>query len=87
MGNNSIIRQGRVDIVVHDGAVSRVVNTLGEGEFFGEAALLTGEPRNATVRASEPVVLYSLDKVHFQAAVADSSSLREQLMNILFQRQ
>jgi voltage-gated potassium channel len=39
---------------------------LGSGEFFGEIALLTGEPRNATVVAVQPCTLLTLDIVDFR---------------------
>jgi voltage-gated potassium channel len=35
------------------------------GSFFGELALLTGAPRNATVTATRPCVLLTLDIVDF----------------------
>ena len=38
---------------------------LGPGQFFGEVALLTGAPRNATVVAAQPCTLLSLDIVDF----------------------
>ena len=38
---------------------------FGAGFFFGEAALLTGAPRNATVTANGPCVLLALDIVDF----------------------
>jgi voltage-gated potassium channel len=38
---------------------------LGPGQFFGEVALLTGAPRNATVVAAQPCLLLSLDIVDF----------------------
>jgi voltage-gated potassium channel len=39
---------------------------LGPGEFFGEVALLTGGPRNATIVAARQCTLLSLDIVDFR---------------------
>lgn len=50
-----LIRSGRVEVVQRDGDVQRTIATLGPGAVFGEAALLTDSPRNATVRALEAV--------------------------------
>ena len=51
-------------VKVWDGA--RLLNELGEGEAFGELALLDPEPRLATVRAAEPTSLLRLDAPHFR---------------------
>ncbi|HKM71079.1 MAG TPA: cyclic nucleotide-gated ion channel [Stellaceae bacterium] len=40
--------------------------SLGTGGFFGELALLTGDPRNATIVAAQPCTLLSLDIVDFR---------------------
>jgi voltage-gated potassium channel len=39
---------------------------LGPGDFFGEVALLTGGPRNATIVAVQPCTLLSLDIADFR---------------------
>jgi cAMP-dependent protein kinase regulator len=38
---------------------------LGAGDYFGERALMTNEPRAATVRADTKVTVMALDKVAF----------------------
>ena len=40
--------------------------SYGPGDFFGELALLTGDPRNATIVATKPCTLLSLDIVDFR---------------------
>jgi putative ABC transport system ATP-binding protein len=81
-----LIRAGAVDVIVDYETSPRTVATLGKGDFFGEAALLTGEPRNATVIAKEDVQLYTLGKEEFQAVVAASASFEEELRKALFER-
>jgi putative ABC transport system ATP-binding protein len=83
-----LIKSGLVDVIVNQGRPDEEkVATLSKGQFFGEAALLTGAPRNATVTAVRDVELYTLDKPHFQAAIASSEPFRKELEKILFQRQ
>jgi len=61
-----VIGSGKVD-VLRDG---EVVTPLGPGEHFGEVALLTDEPRNATVVAHTPLRVFSLDREGFAEVVA-----------------
>ncbi len=83
-----LIKQGVVDVVVNRGQADEAkVATLSKGQFFGETALLTGAPRNATVLAVQDVELYTLDKPRFRSAIASSEPFRKELEKILFQRQ
>jgi putative ABC transport system ATP-binding protein len=82
-----LIRRGTVDVIVNEGLPTRrVVAQLKEGDFFGEMALLTGEPRNATVVAREQLDTYTLGKEDFQTAINTSAPIREQLYKVYFQR-
>jgi CRP-like cAMP-binding protein len=47
------------------------VNTLSEGDFFGEIALLHDVPRTATVRARTDGAVWALDQEEFLATLTD----------------
>jgi CRP-like cAMP-binding protein len=49
-------------------------------------AILADAPRNATVVAHEDLVVYSLGKDDFNAAVAGSASFKEELYKVYFHR-
>lgn len=82
-----LIRRGSVEVSLDDGTSKRTVARLKQGEFFGEAALLTGAKRNASVFAREPLEVYTLSKDRFKAVVDASASLKEELSKVFFQRQ
>ncbi len=49
-----IIRTGSVDVFQHYGSDDQqLLASFGEGDFFGEMALLLGRPRSATIIAKE----------------------------------
>jgi len=50
---------------------------LNEGDYFGEMAVLTGEPRTATVRTTLPTQLYSLAKSDFALLMDRVPGLRQ----------
>jgi putative ABC transport system ATP-binding protein len=62
------------------------VARLAAGDFFGELALLSGQPRNATVVASRPLETYVLGEQDFQNAINASESFRDQLRRVYFLR-
>ena len=54
--------------------------TLGPGEYFGERALITGEPRAANVTAMTNVVLMALDRVSFNSLLGPLKEVLNQNM-------
>lgn len=74
-----LVRQGTV--VVKRGHPEVEVATLRAGDCFGEAALITGQPRNASVYAVEDSFLCSLSKERFQSAMSESASHADEIRN------
>ena len=68
-----IIKQGRCEVSRQPEENGRRIKLaeLGEGETFGEEALLTNKPRNATVTMTEPGALMRLAKEDFARFLAD----------------
>jgi ABC-type multidrug transport system fused ATPase/permease subunit len=81
-----IIGRGRLDVLVTVGEEERRVNTLGDGDFFGEMALLTGEPRTATVRATMDTELYRLGQEDFTFLLDSEPALRDAIAQMVAER-
>jgi small-conductance mechanosensitive channel len=55
-----VVHRGGVDVRVDMNGAPRTIKRLGEGDFFGEMALFTGEPRTANVVASEETEVFEI---------------------------
>ena len=74
-GGYYLIREGQADVTLPDG---RFVRTLGQGDGFGELALIFGVPRTATVTAKGPLVVGVLGRPDFAALItASGESMRD----------
>jgi len=75
-----MIARGRVEVLREspDGAQARVA-VLGDGDYFGEVALLRRVPRTATVRTLIPTLLLSLRDRHFKLLVERHPDVLERL--------
>lgn len=71
-----LIVKGEVKVVLtaEDGREA-ILASLKEGDFFGEMALLDGEPRSATVRAVEDSRLFTIRREDFLAAIRKQPDL------------
>ena len=81
-----LIMRGEVEVLVDDESGERRVNTLKEGDYFGEYALLTGEDRTATVRAMSPVEVAWLDQRDFFDLLENEAPLRDGISEIIKDR-
>lgn len=61
-----LIARGVVRVLRKENGEEHALGTLLAGDFFGEHALLHGEPRNATCRAITPCFLYQLRRKDFE---------------------
>jgi uncharacterized protein YhbP (UPF0306 family) len=66
-----IVVEGEVQVVQGEGD-GEVVATLGPGTFFGEIAVMLDRPRTATVRATMPTRLLSLERDPYRDLIAQS---------------
>lgn len=76
---------GREFVVLVDGIadVSQdgdVVNTLGPGDYLGEIALVTGEPRTATVTTRSPSRLLVMNAAAFRSLLHESPQLKKRVL-------
>jgi small-conductance mechanosensitive channel/CRP-like cAMP-binding protein len=82
-----IIDRGEVEVYKDFSRGPKGVARLAEGQFFGEMALLTGEPRRAGVRAITDVDLFTIEKRGFQEVLLLHPQVAEDISAILSERQ
>jgi CRP-like cAMP-binding protein len=62
------------------------ISTLKPGDFFGEIGLLSGTPRNATVRATAPSEVLELDAAGFRDLVESSQRTKDRVQASMEER-
>lgn len=82
-----IIREGLFRIRVTLDGTERDVAELHPGDYFGEASLLTGAPRNASVEALTDGAVFELDKAAVADLLAKRSEVAEELARALADRE
>lgn len=83
-----IIISGKVKVVVRpeSGGEETVIAHLVSGNYFGEMALLTGEPRSASVVTTEPSEMFILNKSDFDVIIERFPSITLSMTKIMSQR-
>jgi small-conductance mechanosensitive channel/CRP-like cAMP-binding protein len=80
------ICQGAVRVILGAAGDSHEVKRLGAGDFFGEMALLTGEPRTASVVADCDVDAYILCKEPFRLILERDPKIAEEISRTMVTR-
>ena len=70
-----VIEEGTVQVE----RAGRLLETLGPGDFFGEAAILTGERRNASVTAASDANVLGLFGTEFRVLERDDPDAAEKI--------
>ena len=75
-----VIAKGQAVVDQRDtNGAERELDTLGPGDYFGEVGILSGQARNATVRAKTSLEVLVLDDDAFRALVASSQATGDQI--------
>jgi CRP-like cAMP-binding protein len=82
-----ILRTGSVSVRIGIGGLEKEVAMLGDGAFFGEMSLLTGEPRQATVVAKSDAECYVIDRALFQQILRNNAALADEIGKLLSERE
>ena len=98
--DQTIIKQGESDnrlFIIADGVVSIELNQadgsktelgrLGVGEFFGEMALMTGEPRTADASALRSTLLLVVQKQTIKNIFSENNNFYNEMAKVLAERQ
>ncbi len=82
-----IVEEGLVNILVRNGeGINNWVAHIQPGGFFGEMALLTGEPRAASAQAETEVICYEIDKEILLPIFQESPELLEKISALMATR-
>ena len=81
-----VVHNGKVQVQLNENGRPRPVATLNEGDFFGEMALFTGEPRTANVVALEETEVLEIGHAAMKRVFDTNPDLVESLSFIMAER-
>jgi CRP-like cAMP-binding protein len=85
-----IVARGKMEVLADTSpgkhASEGAIAFLGEGQAFGEMALLSGGPRTATIRAAEDAELLKIDKNDFDRMLTSDRQMADAVKRISHER-
>jgi CRP-like cAMP-binding protein len=82
-----LVRSGALEILRQEDKGERRVGTLGPGDFVGEAALLTGAPRDASLRTLEPSSLLGLGRPDLLRVLGREEKIAGRVVELMRERE
>ena len=81
-----IVLTGEVKVfITHDGEDEELAK-IGAGNYFGEMALLTGDPRSASIKSTQPAEMFTLYKKEFDEVLGKYPMISIEMGKIMSQR-
>lgn len=80
------IHSGEVEVIQGENGKEKVVATLSKGQYFGEVALISRAPRNATIRAATQTQVAVLGKTNFLTMLGLMPATQEDVMHKVKER-
>ena len=81
-----VVQDGACVAYVEKDQDAHIVGRLGKGDFVGEMAMLTGEPRSAHVEAETDMKLWGLSRRRFDVIADENPDLRSFLTELVADR-
>lgn len=81
-----VIQSGKIAISKTVRDVEKILATLGPGEFFGEMAIISNKPRNATASVAESARLLVIDPKTFESMIRGNSEIAVRMIKKLADR-
>jgi CRP-like cAMP-binding protein len=81
-----VIQSGKIAISKQVRDVEKILAVLGPGEFFGEMAIISNKPRNATATVMEDAKLLVIDPKTFEAMIRGNAEIAVRMIKKLAER-
>jgi AAA family ATP:ADP antiporter len=81
-----LLLAGEVDVLRIIEQETHLLATLGPKDFFGEMAILTEEPRSASIRTRSPVTALVMEKEEFKGIMNRRPEIGQEIIRVLIAR-
>lgn len=81
-----VVASGRLEVVLESPPPARVARLLDRGEVVGEVALVSGQPRSASVRARRDTELLEISSTGFRDLLGQQPDVALELLQVLARR-